>query len=823
MEAFYIGMNSFKILGNKVAEFVVDRRLRLDCVDDGIEYATVVSSALAGDYTEVVVDESCLTVNLITVYYSVVCPGSMGNMSNHYHSSAEGDGGFIPNSFVGLEDVVSTYSGTDGYFAVSTGSGIQFEEVQVDKSFLELTDTVATYEATEGYFAKSTGSGIVFEYVSGGVGIDFSNGVISLDSATTVPPDVTGFEANWNDVTRNVNLNWDQVIMPNEGYYEIRELSSEGLGPIEYVREARSVIFSASSTWGGGYAGLRQIDFLMNGIKITVDSTNCTIYRSTTEHGHLEYCKYAFYTNTSKTGDSSSNGYLKASLFVIVFDEVKQFNRIVVNNYHDYGAATTNGVKDIKIYTTLDELNGTSGSEYYYYSYYNYDPNFEDNTVLIFDGTLAQHVAADVVDDQIISLIELTPEWEFGASIVNTLVNSADVPIPNSFGGNKWYFIKALSTYGSYSDNAATIIPSIAILSGEPYEKSFLDLTDTPEIYGNTEGYFAKSTGSGIQFEEVQVDKSFLELTDTPTTYSGTEGYFAKSTGSGIVFEDCLFPVITAYADPMYTTEGNITDIYISSGSNTIFEKVREATTSSGVIVAKSIIIDIADNWGDGSYLGLRSVEFKKDGSLITPAVTGSNTMCYSTTEHSSPVYSADFVFDTTLSKAAGFVNDDENTSWVCLTSYVTNQRVICVFEAPVGFDEVVVNNYHNNGANTDRGAKNVKIYSSTDAIISTVYSETISNSELIFDGQLVQHPAAAAADDQTLLISGGSVVQDPGWDVVLETKNNFTELNDTPLTLSGTEGLYAKSTGSGVVFDEVKLDKSFLDLTDTETTVDTR
>ena len=105
----------------------------------------------------------------------------------------------------------------------------------------------------------------------------------------------------------------------------------------------------------------------------------------------------------------------------------------------------------------------------------------------------------------------------------------------------------------------------------------FLDLTDTPATYFNTEGMFAQSTGSGIiwatssggssdvrsfleltdtpasyiekggKLLSVSNDESgltfvdyrsinFLELTDTPGTYSGTEGLYAQSTGSGIVW-----------------------------------------------------------------------------------------------------------------------------------------------------------------------------------------------------------------------------------------------------------------------------------------------
>jgi len=67
---------------------------------------------------------------------------------------------------------------------------------------------------------------------------------------------------------------------------------------------------------------------------------------------------------------------------------------------------------------------------------------------------------------------------------------------------------------------------------------TFLAMMDTPATYSGTEGLFAKSTGSGIEFEEVQANQSFLNLTDTPTTFSGGEGDYLKLTASGVLSFD---------------------------------------------------------------------------------------------------------------------------------------------------------------------------------------------------------------------------------------------------------------------------------------------
>jgi len=130
MEATYISTNSFSVLEDRTAEFIENRRLKIDCGVDGLKYATVVSSSFS-TLTTVVIDESILTSNLVDVLYSVVKSGADGNLPNHYHSSVEGDGGpiNIELSFVDLIDTPTTYSG--GSYLRSTTSGIVYDGIIV--------------------------------------------------------------------------------------------------------------------------------------------------------------------------------------------------------------------------------------------------------------------------------------------------------------------------------------------------------------------------------------------------------------------------------------------------------------------------------------------------------------------------------------------------------------------------------------------------------------------------------------------------------------------------------------------------------------------
>lgn len=160
---------------------------------------------------------------------------------------------------------------------------------------------------------------------------------------------------------------------------------------------------------------------------------------------------------------------------------------------------------------------------------------------------------------------------------------------------------------------------------------------------------------------------------------------------------------------------------------------------------AKSIILDIADNHGDPSNMGLWSIEFKLAGVLIEVSVA--NVVCYSTTNIG--LHLPEYAFHTGLNKDGHSPYD----SW--RGSATTNQRLIGVFSSPITFDEVVINNWHYDGSFTTLGANNVKIYTSSDAITSPVYDEAIANSEVIFNGLFSEHGPINAADDEVLVLGG--------------------------------------------------------------------
>jgi len=248
----------------------------------------------------------------------------------------------------------------------------------------------------------------------------------------------------------------------------------------------------------------------------------------------------------------------------------------------------------------------------------------------------------------------------------------------------------------------------------------------------------AKISRSGVSswtYEEVELIPSILEPNDV--VLGGTSGSYE------------LFYAVTA-VDPDTGEESLAakgSDIglqlpsLLTSGQAITIEWDRPHKVCKDV---KSVIFDFADNWSAVNYLGVTSIEFEDENGVVIPLV-GTDFTAYATTEISTD-YLAEFAFDTSLSKTGTYILN----SW--RASSPITQRLIIVFNNAQSFRRIIINNIHNSGSNTDIGVKNTKIYTSINDETpsgSPVYGEEISNSELIFDGQIAQHVASDVIDDQ--------------------------------------------------------------------------
>lgn len=188
-----------------------------------------------------------------------------------------------------------------------------------------------------------------------------------------------------------------------------------------------------------------------------------------------------------------------------------------------------------------------------------------------------------------------------------------------------------------------------------------------------------------------------------------------------------------------------------SGSSDEVFSNT--ITTTPVTFTAKSIIFDIADNWGYYKYTGVRSIDFYTDGGIgTTPQIismlyNNNDYEAYATTKSAYDVYAPQNAFDTSLSK----INDANEGSWFSYRYIITNQRLIIVFDQAIDFKYIVINNSHEDGGNTTFGIKNIKIYYSSNEITDTTYGASISSSNLLFDGQVREHIASNTIDNQWL------------------------------------------------------------------------
>lgn len=616
MQATFNSINSFNVSGDKTAEFLENRRIKLDCGEDGTRYASVVSATFTSN-TVVILDEDVVTANLIEVWYSVVKPGLEGNLPDHYHSTTEGDGGYI------------------------------IPPADPEHTFLELTDTPSTYSGTEGQHLQSTGSGIV--WVLGGV--DGVDGVDGMDGAGWITASGVPTQGIGSAEDLFLDLITYDIYVKDEPTYGSTDLfiGAEGTA-------------SASSIFTETYTADKALD-----------GSTSTFWMA---NSSVAWWKYEFLERlpVSKLSVLATN---QGSA------QFKDFEVYGSNNDVDWDLLTSGQ------FPNLNEF---------------YDIEFSNSTPY--------------------SLIR----------------------------------INSLTTWANYA--------------GIDEIKAF----QVDDVAWRKTGNISAEAGGG--------SSTFIELTDTPSTYSGTEGQYPQSTGSGVQWE-YIANISSGEDDPTILYPGQVGDFYIATDSDSIYEK---SDISGDLVPFKSIVIDIADNWGDTAFLGIRAVDFKREESLI-PLADGDIT-CYATTEFGA-TYLAKFTFITSTSKTSAWTN----TQWLAGNGSVTDQRLICVFDTPIEFDSIVINNSHNGAGYENSGAKNIKIYGSTDEITNTVYDSFVSNKALLFSDQISTHSVPTnTVDDQIL-----SLLLDTStsWVEVLNTKSNFIELEDTPTTYSGSQ--YLRTTSSGI------------------------
>lgn len=95
--ATFVDADTFTVVGDLTADFVVNRKVRCNCGVDGYKYCVVSASAFPDPNTSVdlTADSDDITANLTAVEWSVVKPGTTGNIPLHNHNDEDKGGGSL--------------------------------------------------------------------------------------------------------------------------------------------------------------------------------------------------------------------------------------------------------------------------------------------------------------------------------------------------------------------------------------------------------------------------------------------------------------------------------------------------------------------------------------------------------------------------------------------------------------------------------------------------------------------------------------------------------------------------------------------------------
>jgi len=312
--------------------------------------------------------------------------------------------------------------------------------------------------------------------------------------------------------------------------------------------------------------------------------------------------------------------------------------------------------------------------------------------------------------------------------------------------GSLWsLFINGIKEASAINSNALydAVIPfQIGRLAGETTYDLYGVLDDIRIVRGRAL-WTSNFTPNTTFISDITIGSAAKSIIDVQTTTSGTYGAYAMKLVAPIDTSENHY-IIKKFLPVIEIT--NFSYLKFDTTASRVGNNI--SISLANTLEVKSIILDIAANYGSASYTGIRSVDFYSKGIKID--TSGFNFFIALATSSNGNGYTPNLTFDTSLPKLGGYTYNQ----WFSAGGQSTNQRLICIFNTPIEINAIIINNSHNSGTETNSGVKTVKIYTSSDSITSTVYNEIIPNSTLIFDGVFNQHVTSNIEDPQNLILS---------------------------------------------------------------------
>lgn len=347
---------------------------------------------------------------------------------------------------------------------------------------------------------------------------------------------------------------------------------------------AKSVIIDVGSNHGGTYTGLRSVEFKLDGVLIPLTQSDFTANASS-EYGASYIAELAFDTTLSKTGTHVGTSWMtnagSSGRVLVVFNEVQEFDEIVINNFHVSGATTNIGGDSARI--IISDSDSPSNA-------------FEGavpEQMQLWAGNLTEHPLTDTVSDE-------------------TIFNG-DPFYPRRPGGYSDTYVKATSKWGTQYEPWFGVDPSLKLL-GSRGDTSWL----TPSgVYTNQK--FNVDLGTEEIITRFRMMNQHHNGADTQY---GIKNFIIYGTNS-----------TTAFANTTYSNTDNL----VSLGSFILDEytqnfDLQDFDLSSNTTPYRYYVLRIADGYNTTTFIGFRELELLADTKLYTTVQLAASSQAESAT-----------------------------------------------------------------------------------------------------------------------------------------------------------------------------------------------
>ena len=341
----------------------------------------------------------------------------------------------------------------------------------------------------------------------------------------------------------------------------------------------KSVIFDIVDNYGCGITGVRSIEFYKNEVLYSLVAADFTAY-STTQYTGSYAPSLSFDTSEPQIGSHVGNAWRSnnttgSERLIVVFNNSLNFDKIVINNAHNSGAATNAGIKNTKVTISPSSITDTT-----------YNAAIADGVVLC-TILCDEHVSSDVVDNQIIwerslfdpALVPTSKQFTLTISKTDVDTNQTNFPVLVNLGVH----------VGKTDYDASSIFDELAPVSTKSV------IFDIADCHG--------STLLGVRCIEFSLDDIKYELTTSDLT-----GY-ASSTYAGynpsIAF-DTVHSKIGAH------NSGN------AWLSNNVNNNIRLIVVFDTAISFDTIILNNFHTSGNQTDIGIKNTKVTISPSSIT-------------------------------------------------------------------------------------------------------------------------------------------------------------------------------------------------------------